>query len=253
MITYHNFLASQLNPARCVHCKNIVAEHECEICNENKPIALKYGNMRVCKECSDKEDAIQSVHQSPEAQQSRVEEHREKMNVLVQNARDVDDKLKLSTDIFNAKTVSIIEILDAIDKDDSIQNKPYAKAEELSRRFNKMKEVIFECNKLLIDSTNEQKALQVQLNQIANQLRSEEREKLRISDINYHPKVQAVKVSKIRTVSKKFDRVELARLEKELGMAASTIQMYAVAKGVDLTTAGNMIRKSLNEAKSESK
>jgi hypothetical protein len=195
---------------------------------------------------------------TPEKQQERVENADNKfkenaINDAIANAREIDDKLRLRTDIFNAKTVAIVELKKAIDNDPTIENKPYAFAQELSRRFDKMKEIIFKANAEIVDAVNEQKALQIQLNQMANQLRAEEREKLKIQDINYNPhKAKTVSVTKIKTQSKKFDKVELRRLASELGMPESTIQMLAVAKGLSLDQVGNLLRRTVNEAKSES-
>jgi len=224
---------------------------ECEVCdNKDCHVTKHYGNMWFCDDCWLKEQDLQKVNQSPENQQARVDAYR----ASVQTSRELDNKIEVRTDLFNAATTAIVELKAMIDANVDITNKPYALAEELLNRFNHFKQVVFELNEKIVDANNNQKAIQVYLNQMANQLRAEEREKLKIADINYKP--NPVSPSKPRSISttgtrKKggLDKAELTKYAKELGISEITLQMVCVSKGITPETAANQLRKSIEAAK----
>ena len=245
----HSFIKSATSD-KCAICKQDAMAHTdmatCQSCDRVGPVDLKYGNFLMCKECQDKEVIAERERMLPANQQARVDS----MNAALQHSRDIDNSIQVRTDLFNAATVSIVELKSAIDTDDSIANKPYALAEELTKRFNHFKSVVFEMNEKIIEAGNQQKAIQIYLNQLANTLRAEEREKLKISDINYQPK-PPTKVKSVSTAKGKFDKKELEKYAQELGVAPFTLQMLVVSKGITVETAANMLRKSINEARSE--
>lgn len=218
------------------------------MCGSVTNVTPVFGNMLMCPDCKEIEDKAYKANNTPEMQQSRVDS----MNITLELSREIDNNIQVRTDLFNAATVSIVELKSAIDSDDSIINKPYALASELKDRFEHFKSVVFELGEKIVDAGNQQKAIQVYLNNFANQLRVEEREKLKIADINYQPtKPKSIKVPSVR-VSKKLDKMELAKYAKELGISEFTLQMVCVSQGIPLETAANKLRKSINEAKSES-
>lgn len=249
----HPFVASLTNKETCAVCKHPSIAHgdeaTCEVCNNIGPVELKYGNMLMCADCAKKEADAWALNNTPAAQQGRIDT----LNASIEKARAVDATINVRTDLFNAATVSIMEIKKSIDEDTNIPNKPYALAEELTNRFNHYKAVIFEMNEKIVESANAQKAIQVYLNNLANSLRAEEREKLKLQDINYKPKdVKSVTPKAIRTSStKKLDKVELRKYATELGVSEFILQTLVVSKGISVEQAANMLRKSINEAKSE--
>lgn len=229
---------------------------ECEVCDrvhtEELPVKLTchYGNMWFCDTCWEKEsNATKDVAKTSEV--SNVVQ-----NALQQAAR-IDNSVEVRTDLFNANTVAIITLKAEIDNNPEITNKPYVLATELMSRFDKFKSVIFEYNEKIVEANNAQRAIQVYLNQMANSLRAEEREKLKIADINYKPTVvKLIKPKGISTTgtkkSTKLDKVELRKYAAELGIPEFTLQMLVVSKGITVETAANMLRKSLQAAKIES-
>lgn len=222
---------------------------ECEVCDKTDvSLTRHYGNMWFCDDCWSKEQAIQKEHQSPENQQKRVDAYR----ASVQTSRELDNKLELRTDLFNAATTAIIDLKKLVDDDTTIENKPYALASELLNRFNHFKEIIFKANEAIVEANNNQKAIQVYLNQMANTLRAEEREKLKLSDISYKPQpVKTVKPAGIKTSGlKKVNKEAVRALATELGVSEFTVQMVVVQMGGDVEKAGNHLRRSINEAKS---
>jgi hypothetical protein len=182
-------------------------------------------------------------------QRETVEELKSHMD----RAKAIDDSIQVRSDVFNAKTVAIVELKKAIDANPEITNKPYALAETLRTRFDHLKTVVFEMNEKLVEAGNEQKAIQVYLNNLANTLRSEEREKLRIADINYKPNpvkqatVKSVKTS--GTSRQKATKKEIALAAKELGIAEFTLSAFVLQSGGNLEVAVNKIKASLEAAK----
>jgi hypothetical protein len=248
----HVFEASPFNVIICNICKKDMAAHwkpgTCEVCGAEENVTLMYGNMTMCGNCAEKEKKAYAENMSPEKQQERVDA----MHLAQARAREIDNSITVRTDLFNAATVSIVELKQMIDSNESITNKPYALAEELTNRFNHYKQVVFEMNEKIVEAGNQQKAIQVYLNQLANSLRQEEREKLKIADINYKPPtVKPVKPAAIKTASKKLDKAELRKYATELGIPEFTLQMLVVSKGITVEQAANMLRKSIAEAKSE--
>jgi hypothetical protein len=206
-------------------------------------------SMYFCEECYQKEiDAqISMVTADPVIQQNRL-------NIALNTARQIDESITVRTDLFNAATVSIVELKQSILDNETITNKPFALAEELMKRFTHFKSVVFELNQQIIEAGNQQKAIQIYLNQLSNQLRQDEREKLRIADISYKPlapKSIGAKVIKTTTTSHKIDKVELRKYAAELGVSEFTLQMLVVQKGITVAVAANLLRNSINESKSK--
>ncbi len=224
----------------------------CEVCkNTEIPISLHYGNMWFCDGCWGKEELSTKTNQSPEKQQERVDALQ--LNNAIKQSRQIDESVQIHTDLFNAETMAIVELKKAIDSDESIVNKPFALAEEILKRFQRDKELIFNANQAISEAGNRQKAAQVYLNQLANQLRSEEREKLRLADISYKPSPPKLdKPKAIKTAAKKIDKVELRKYAAELSVSEFTLQMLVVSKGISVEAAANMLRRSIKEAQSES-
>lgn len=229
---------------------------ECEVCDrvhtEENPVKITchYGNMWFCDVCWEKESVATKDLVKTNEVQSVV------TNALQQAAR-IDNSVEVRTDVFNANTVAIISLKAEIDNNPEITNKPYVLATELVARFEKFKSVIFEHNEKIVEANNAQRAIQVYLNQMANTLRSEEREKLKIADINYKPTVvKPLKPKSIGTTgtkkSTKLNKDELRKYASELGIPEFTLQMLVVSKGITVETAANMLRKSLQAAKVES-
>lgn len=174
------------------------------------------------------------------------------INEVLKQARLVDNLVEVRTDLFNSETISIMKLKEVIDADPTITNKPYTLANELITRFNRYKTVMFELNEKQVETSNKQKAIQIYLNQLANSLRTEEREKLKIHDINYRIRAakEPIKIKTIKASSKKLDKVELRKFAKELGVGEFTLQMIVIQKNLTIAQAAAQIRQSIATAKS---
>lgn len=196
----------------------------CECCpNEVKLGDIKiFNKMKMCNSCYQQELSLtvknyeSSEHMSAANQESRVME-----------SRKLDSNIQIRADIFNAQTVSIIELKALIDADDSVpeDKKNFRLAEELTHRHNHFKKVIFDLNEEMVNKSNAQRAIQTYLNDMQNKLRTDERESLRLKDVTYKPAAIKLptKESKPKIV-KKYDKVGIRD-------AAITLNTYLVANG----------------------
>jgi hypothetical protein len=228
----------------------------CEVCDvENVPLTLHYGNMWFCSECWKKEIKATEENNTPEMIQLRVEATRfdNPVSNAVLQSKQIDSTIQVRTDLFNAATTAIMDLKKSIDDDPTIDNKPYALASTLKERFEHYKQVVFELNEKIVEAGNQQKAIQVYLNNLANQLRAEERERLKIADISYKPVPPRSSVKKISTTQTgkkgKIDKVELRKYAAELGISEFTLQMVVVQKGISVADAAKILKASIEAAK----
>lgn len=176
------------------------------------------------------------------------------INEVLKQTRAVDAAINVRTDIFNNETVALDDIKKAIWADDTITNKPFALAQEVHARYIKYKDVIFEHQQIINDEMNKQRAAQVYLNNLANTLRTEEREKLKISDINYKPRNVALPVNKktIKMVKTRIDAKELRAAAADLGIPEFTLKMIIIQKHLTVSEAHLMFKRNIEAAKQAS-
>lgn len=240
----------------------------CAICRERESNAIRYGNMPMCNQCWEKEQAMTAENMSPENQQARVIAQQQVMersrieNATIEMSQKIDNSITIRSDIFNAKTTAILDLKAAIDNDETIANKPYALAETLKTRFEHLSSVIFDAQQVVMDGANEQKAIQSYLNTLANQLRSEEREKLKLADISYKPqtikptvktvKTTGTKASKVPAHRQKFDKEALKKYATELGVPEFHLQQVVIQQGVTVEKAADIVRAMLQKMRAAS-
>ena len=239
----HSF-APGIDPLLCNKCKRPTLDHSdeaiCECCPNVGPCEV-YMTMLMCPSCLDKQKELQAKSES-EAE-TRVLSQRENIDARIKEIGTIDSAVQVKSDIFNAETVAIVEIKKLVDSDDSIsaEDKNFKLASLLTDRINGFKRAITELNLEVIDKVNAQRAIQVYLNEMSNKLRVEEREKLKLQDINYQPAPQ--KVSKPRTPKvPKFDKAELLKWAQFANVPPSIIQMICVSKGVSPEIAANQLK-----------
>jgi hypothetical protein len=257
----HTFKAGTIDPTKCVTCKRAADMHDCDICGaQDVSVQVKFGNMLMCGPCTENEERLYAESQRPENVAARVETQQKaaEINAVLNQAKTIDESVTVKSEIFNAETVSLDEIKAAIEADAAIENKPFALAEQVKARFEHLTNVVFELNNQIVEATNRQKAIQVYLNQLANKLRAEEREKLKISDLSYQPKpVKSATPKPIKTSgakkNKALDKAELRKYAAELGVAEFTLQSIIVSKGVTVQVAANILREKLAIMKSSLK
>lgn len=250
----HSFHPSVLDTSKCAKCKRIEKDHsneaECEACGTVGPCDA-FGELLLCASCLKKEYDIAINQQKIRAQQiehgaanviefpARVETNQ--ATELIQKLAETASfkKLETSKDYFNAETEPIVELEKKIMSDESIgtiQQRQYKLAEEVKARFVNFQKVLFDITELQLAVTSYMRKDQHYLNELATKLRTEEREKLHLQDINYNP-TAPVKPKKVSNVPKTNDPME--RLAEQ----------YAKNLRIPIEQARIMVKNVLNQAK----
>lgn len=151
----------------------------------------------MCPSCHAKE--IELTTKSEAEAEARVDSSRELSNRLLEESRRIDSQIKLKEDIFNSNTMAIVELEKAINADETVTDKTFTLCQELQNRYDNLSRVIFDARVMVEDAGNQQRAIQAYWNTKANQLRAEQREALKLKDINYVP--DSIKVVKARAKS----------------------------------------------------
>lgn len=258
----HPFVASLTNPNSCASCKKDMLSHTneaiCECCTNIGVVELYYGNLLMCAACKKRDDDATALSNDPVVQQTRVDTANGILETIraesvVTKAIAIDNAITVRTELFNAETLAIEEVRKSILEDVLIVNKPLALAEFVKNRIENYQRVIFEMNEQVQIEYNKQIATQTYLNNLANQLRKEEREKLKISDISYNPNPPKLAKEKLPTVSKpkkvKLDKALVAKIARELGIGSFMVETICTARGVTPEMAKLIIQESLDSAK----
>lgn len=273
----HNFVSSALDRSICALCKRPSDDHSriatCEscgnTCGENG--YLTKNDILLCETCNDVENKV-SANKSeqeiikraleyqaerannPELVENEIKEHHERWAInsvdamrqkTLEMAKQIDASITTRGDLFNANTVSIVELKAAIDADDSIKNKHFKLAEVITERFNHLTQVIFEHKAVVVAAGNEQKSIHQYLNTLASKLTQEERAKIKLKDINYKP--EAPKEIKKKITTKRLDKDEVRKWAREVNVPEQVIQMICLQKGIDPEIAARQFRRTEKE------
>ena len=211
--------------------------NQCEACSGEPPLKLFMG-MWMCSDCYNKNKQLSE--ESNAQAENRVKAERDRaadvvnINSILKKAGDIDARIEVKTDLFNAETVSIVALSDAIKEDDSITNKASHLAEMLLKRYQGYKEKIFANSAENVELANKQNAIQKFLNELKNKLTEQEREKYKLLDATYQP--NKIKLSN-KTINspakpKKYDAIDYVRAAERASVPVSVIKMLCVAKNM---------------------
>jgi hypothetical protein len=184
----------------------------------NVEITMTHGNMWLCAACLTKEN--EATARSKAAIQ------------VVEDARKKDSQVELKQDLFNAGTVSFIELSAAIEANAEIapDKKNDAIMAEVANRIEKLTAAIFAEEASLVAKKNERHALLVNAQRIAASLHESEKAKYPQFDINYKPQVKTSSKPKLVKTRKPFDKAALYDAAKKYGVPAPQVQAIIVAQ-----------------------
>lgn len=194
---------------------------DCECCTrtEVELTMTQPGNILMCSECL--ADNLEAIEKSKHAVK------------VVETARKTDDVIELKQDLFNAGTVSFVELQAAIENNVEIpaDRKQFAIMTEVADRIQKLDAVIFADEAALLAKKNERHALLVNAQNVAARLHEKEREKFKQYDINYKPVTpKSVKPKAVKPSGKKFDKAALYEAAKKYGVPAPQVQSIVTAQ-----------------------
>lgn len=196
---------------------------ECESCSmgSDKPIdlTLEFGNIWLCAGCQAKE----------------AETIKDNAKHVVELSQKIDTNITLKADIYNAATVSFVELQAAIQANTEIpeHKKSYELMAAIAARINNLSKVIFEDEAALIQKKNERHALLVNAQNVAARLHESERNKFKQYDVNYKPAAVKKPIS-TKIPKAKFNKAELVTAcNKYPGVPMSQVQAIVVSRGMN--------------------
>ena len=256
----HSFQKSFTDITKCNRCSFPEDKHGsnavCDACPNVGELNVCNG-MALCRECIAKE--IETSLPSVPASEI-TPSNNDYINPVVQMSKDIDNSIRVSTDLFNAATPAIVELKAAIDNDANIppDKKRYELAKVLLDRFNLHKKAIFEMQANIVEEHTNQKAIQLYLNGLATKFQAEEREKLKIADINYKPEVvKELKPKVSKPKSTKITSAEIKAACAQFGVDEFMVRMTITAQNCSLLEAISRIvaakTAAMNTPKTEAK
>lgn len=207
----HKFVAGGLDKTLCASCKRIYKDHspiaQCEACPKIGPCEL-FGDMLLCAAtCYPQEIAAQEALKATAEQRviasrdatlnAQKAEKPMTLDALQRHTQKIDQGIEMSSDIWNAKTAALKVLIDAVDADTTVENKPYARAHVTMERIETFQKAIFDAEQALVDARVGLRQAKTYLNTIIQDLREDEREKFRVKSIDYP--VKPVKAQKTKS------------------------------------------------------
>jgi hypothetical protein len=243
----HNFLASQLNQAKCGHrysptsvCGREIDDHTdkatCESCGNSGNCDFYCGDTRIllCEDCLEKER-----NSSIERGGVKLAEI-DSAKTLIEEAKKLDYSIHDWTQVFNARPVSIAELRFKIEHDTTIENKHFALAKALDERFKHLSSVLGLVNQKQKELSKQHQEIQLHYNELSKKLKEEEKKEISLKDVNYKP-IELTKKKKAPTI-KKYDAQRIKLAAAESGIPASLIQMTCVARNIEPVEAVRLLK-----------
>jgi hypothetical protein len=215
---------------------------ECDFCESTESIK-RIGNSNACPlHVKDAEPKAKTVDLTPIG-----------TSEVIRNSRQADANLAVRTDIHNAETLSIAQLYEAVDKDAAIVAKPFAKAQLIQERINTFRKLQFEMNEKIVEVNNRLRVDLQALNTLANHLRADEREILKIQHVGYNPRPVKMPVTakSLKLTKKRIGKEgqnDIKRAAKESGIPAFSIQAYITMKQCTVAEAITAIKANLAAA-----
>lgn len=220
----HPFTPSDIDTTKCASCKLDEISHGdsavCESCDAIGPCEI-ISKILMCEKCQAREIEIQA-------------ELKQTINPALQS--NIDSTIRIRTDFFNSRTVSIEHLRLHIETDESIPHdkKRFKLAEQLKDRITHLSQTLIDKKSELEMLASEHRAIQVYLNNLASQITAEERERLRLSDINYKSTPPPTKVKSPSNKAGKIDRVLIRKYAVEMNVSELTLTQFVIRNNNDV-------------------
>jgi len=220
----HDFNSDTSEPfTRCTVCGFHEIDHTdratCETCGNSGNCDIIVAGMLQCEDCIAK-DAELAVEMQGHIRGPLADRTKKEIE------KNIDQTIRISQDIFNAKLAPIHELKLAIDADESIpeDKKHLTLAQTLETRYNHLSTVLFEIKEKSKEYSTEQVAIQQYYNELRKKLKAEEQALIKLKDINYNPTPPKVVKPRAPKISKPYTKQQLI-----LAAAASKLPMERIA------------------------
>ena len=213
---------------------------KCEVCGSTDSVST-YKTIKFCAKCLIKEKEAEV--ELKKGEKERVEAVAKAVN------GSVVENISVKSDYFNAEVGSIVAKAKELENDSNVTNKQFELAKWMKERFEDLQKKLIQVREVENQIISSQTALQSHLQQMTNKLREDERNLLKLKDINYKPAVvkdPTTKTSKPRVQGpKKFDKEELNQIAKQYNLNPSLLQMTCVARNVSPKDAAQILLASM--------
>lgn len=173
--------------------------------------------------------------------------------LFLSKAASLDARIKISTDIFNAETISIAEIKKVIDEDDSIPagQKHFKLAQAIETRYRVLSKAVNEKTDEIIELETKMRSLQLYFNTLGKDLREHERAQLRLKDLQYKPKepVKVLKPKKEKLAVKTVDINEVRKWAEHYKVMPNIVQIFCIQRRIEPEEAAKLVAETMNAAK----
>lgn len=249
----HSFQPSIIDSSKCKMCKRPEQDHgpnaQCEVC-EKTGDCVDVNGILMCPSCLENE-LSSSANKSNGKEQPFTGESKTYQTTeagviksIADSVRDMDSRLSGKPEFFNAETISIEEIKNQLNEDSTITNKRFELAKIVHQRIVDFEKALFDVRQKEFELSDRQQAGRVYLNNLANQLTSEEREKVRLKDINYPVTQPKLQTHKAPSTKSKSNKEELREAAAKYGIDASAIQTVCVARNLSIDAAIELMKKT---------
>lgn len=168
--------------------------------------------------------------------------------LVLSKAATLDARIKISSDIFNAETVSIATLKEAIDNDPTITNKHFRLAQAIEVRYKALAKVVHDKTEEIIELETKQRALQTYFNTLGKELRESERAALRLKDLQYKPQAptKVVKPKKEKLAVKTYDIAEIRAAATKYGVMANMVQIFCIQRKIEPEEAAILVKQVMD-------
>lgn len=233
----HIFKPSKENPDICdFHvrpdnpCGRNTQDHTdkatCEVCGNTGTCDFYCYDTEylMCMDCLDKE-------RQAAINRGKINNNNHTADEVLNISQKVDQSIQIREDVFNAKTVAIIHLKDAIDKDDNVPNKHDVLAKALEERYNHLSDKIRIRNEETREDLIEQRAIQTYYQELKKKLTEEVQKSIKLKDVNYKPEPAPKKV-KAPKLEKKYTKETVRKAAQQSGLPEQAIYFLCTAQGV---------------------
>lgn len=246
----HTFKPSRLYPTKCEHkvyqdnlCLRDQTDHTeratCEVCGNTGTCEFYCFDTEylMCSDCLDKERGAAiarsgiNLNAVKDSYNNHVAPNSQRLaNLCASNAitlsNKVDQSIQVREDIHVAETISIHELKKRIDEDGSVADadKHITLAKAIMERHNKFAEVIQGARDSMNDALIRQRAEQDYWQNLRAKLSNEEREQIKLKDINYKPQAPPKGIPKAPSLKKwSLSDIRLLVMKHKAAVPNSTI------------------------------
>ena len=211
---------------------------------------IAHGSQATCEACGIEQECEFNTNDFKNPKKmllcaSCIQKERDANKLIVEERSKAHEQIKTSGDYYNANIPAILEIKQAIEADNSIENKPAELAIAIKSRLAHLKNVLFEKRNEVSTLENEQRETLIYLNHLVKQLSAEKQKELGLLDINYKP--GSGKDAKPKAPSiKKFNKEELRKVANMFGLDMGILQSVVVARKCSVEEAAKIYIQTMN-------